>query len=193
MAGLLAQPNASHVAGFRTWNQLGRFVKKGEKGIAILAPMLRRTVDSENDSSMDSSIIIGFRAAYVFDISQTDGQELPQIGVVHGDPDGRIERLHGFAAVQNIAVECSEQIAPARGTSYGGRIAMLPGQSPAEEFSTFVHELAHELLPPTTAASARLARSASRIALSDARYSGSLHFLMRPRRAVLSLETNCIT
>jgi hypothetical protein len=38
----LQKPNASHVAGFRTWNQLGRFVKKGEKGIVILAPVLRR-------------------------------------------------------------------------------------------------------------------------------------------------------
>jgi antirestriction protein ArdC len=142
----LQKPNASHVAGFRTWNQLGRFVKKGEKGIAILAPMLRRKADSENDISTDSSIIMGFRAAYVFDVSQTDGQELPQIGVVHGDPGGRMELLRGFAAAQNIAVEYSEHIASARGTSYGGRIALLPSQSPAEEFSTLVHELAHELL-----------------------------------------------
>jgi hypothetical protein len=112
----------------------------------ILAPMRRRKPDSADDNSTDSSILMGFRAAYVFDVSQTDGQELPQIGVVHGDPGGQMERLHGFAAAQNIAVEYSEQIAPARGSSYGGRIAMLPGQSPAEEFSTFVHELAHELL-----------------------------------------------
>ena len=142
----LQKPNASHVAGFRTWNQLGRFVKKGEKGLVIFAPMLRRKADSADDSSTDSSIIMGFRAAYVFDISQTEGQELPQIGVVHGDPGCQIERLRGFAAAQNIALEYSEQIAPARGISYGGRIALLPGQSPAEEFSTFVHELAHELL-----------------------------------------------
>src|SRR6202043_4236216 len=38
------------------------------------------------------------------------------------------------------------EIAPARGTSSGGRITLLPGQSPAEEFSTLAHELAHELL-----------------------------------------------
>ena len=36
------KPQASYVAGFRTWNQLGRFVKKGEKGILILAPIVRR-------------------------------------------------------------------------------------------------------------------------------------------------------
>jgi len=54
--------------------------------------------------------------------------------------------LRRFATEQGISVEYSEDIAPARGTSYGGRIALLPGQSAAEEFSTLAHELAHELL-----------------------------------------------
>jgi antirestriction protein ArdC len=142
----LQKPNASHVAGFRTWNQLGRFVKKGEKGIVILAPILRRKPDSADDSRADSSSIMGFRAAHVFDVSQTEGQALPQIGSVRGNPGEQIERLRGFATAQHVSVEYSENIAPARGTSYGGRIALLPGQSPAEEFSTLVHELAHEFL-----------------------------------------------
>jgi len=81
----MQKPNASHVAGFRTWNQLGRFVKKGEKGILILAPIVRRKPDSSDDEK-EPSCIAGFRAAYVFDVSQTDGQELPQIGTVQGDP-----------------------------------------------------------------------------------------------------------
>lgn len=141
------KPNASYVAGFRTWNQLGRFVKKGEKGVMILAPIVRRKAEnSDDDDEKHSSHIAGFRAAYVFDVSQTDGQDLPQIGMVHGDPRKYGHGLRRFAAEQNIAIEYSEDIAPARGTSYGGRIALLPGQSPAEEFSTLVHELAHELL-----------------------------------------------
>jgi hypothetical protein len=48
--------------------------------------------------------------------------------------------------LQGIAVEYADEIAPARGTSYGGRVLLLPGQTPAEEFSTLTHELAHELL-----------------------------------------------
>jgi antirestriction protein ArdC len=142
----LQKPHASHVAGFRTWNQLGRFVKKGEQGILILAPIVRRRAENPDDDEKASSRIAGFRAAYVFDVSQTDGQELPQIGVVHGDPREYGDRLRRFAAAQSIAIEYSQDIAPARGTSYGGRIALLPGQSPAEDFSTLVHELAHELL-----------------------------------------------
>jgi antirestriction protein ArdC len=142
----MQKPNASYVAGFRTWSELGRFVKKGEKGILILAPIVRcKTENSDNDEN-ESSRIAGFRAAYVFDVTQTDGQDLPQIGIVHGDPSEYRDGLRKFAAQQNILIEYSEEIAPARGTSYGGRIALLPGQSSAEEFSTLAHELAHELL-----------------------------------------------
>ena len=140
------KPNASHVAGFRTWNQLGRFVKKGEKGIMILAPIVRRRTDVEEKGEEPSRTIAGFRAAYIFDISQTDGKELPHIGVVEGEPREYSDRLRQFANAQGIVIEYSEEIAPARGTSYGGRIALLPGQSAAEEFSTLAHEVAHELL-----------------------------------------------
>src|SRR5258708_3655856 len=140
------KPNASYVAGFRTWNQLGRFVKKGEKGIVILAPIVRRKSETEMNPDETPASVAGFRPAYVFDVSQTDGQELPHIGIVQGDPRGLGERLRSFAEAKGISVEYSSDIAPARGTSSGGRIALLPGQSPAEEFCTLAHELAHELL-----------------------------------------------
>jgi antirestriction protein ArdC len=141
------KPNASYVAGFHTWNQLGRFVKKGEKGILILAPIVRRKQqnDEENREETPASIA-GFRAAYVFDVSQTDGKELPRIGIVKGDPQEPAERLRSFAGAQGIVLEYSGDIAPARGVSSGGKITLLPGQSAAEEFSTLAHEIAHELL-----------------------------------------------
>jgi hypothetical protein len=126
---------------------LGRFVKKGEKGILILAPIVRRRNTSKEQNEKDeSSTAVGFRAAYVFDISQTDGQDLPEIGSVNGDPREYRERLEKFVAEQTIALEYSDEIAPARGTSAGGKITLLPGQSPAEEFTTLAHELAHEMM-----------------------------------------------
>ena len=141
------QPNASYVAGFRTWNQLGRFVRKGEKGILILAPIVRRKPENPEEAAEEiSRAIAGFRAAYVFDVSQTDGDELPQLGSVHGDPQEYSARLRSFAETQGIAVDYSDEIAPARGVSSGGKITLLPGQSCAEEFSTLAHEIAHELL-----------------------------------------------
>jgi antirestriction protein ArdC len=141
------KPNASYVAGFHTWNQLGRFVKKGEKGILILAPIVRRKERNQDENREEvAPSIAGFRAAYVFDISQTDGRDLPHIGTVDGEPREQAGRLRSFAEAHGIAVEYSDEIAPARGLSSGGKITLLPRQSAAEEFSTLAHEIAHELL-----------------------------------------------
>jgi hypothetical protein len=141
------RPNATHVAGFHAWHKLGRFVKKGEKGILILAPIIRKKAENNGEVEPDeSSVAIGFRAAWVYDISQTDGQPLPEIGSVHGDPREYRERLAKFVAEQDIALEYSDTIAPARGISQGGKITLLPGQSPASEFESLAHELGHEML-----------------------------------------------
>ena len=91
-------------------------------------------------------MLAGFRNAYVFDVSQTEGAELPTIREISGDVGENRERLFAFVERQGIELSFSESIAPALGMSYGGKIALLPGQSKAEEFSTLVHELAHELL-----------------------------------------------
>lgn len=56
------------------------------------------------------------------------------------------ELLFGFLGRQGIELEYNEAIAPAQGVSFGGRIALLPGQSPAEELATLIHEAGHELL-----------------------------------------------
>jgi antirestriction protein ArdC len=141
------KPTATYVAGFHAWHKLGRFVKKGEKGILILAPIVRRKDENaEQNETEESSTAVYFRAAYVFDISQTDGQELPEIGSVNGDPREYRERLAKYVTEQSIALEYSQDIAPARGTSAGGKIPVLPGQCPAEEFATLAHELAHEMM-----------------------------------------------
>jgi hypothetical protein len=141
------KPTATHVAGFHTWHKLGRFVKKGERGILILAPIVRPKNQSVEQTEADeSSTAVGFRAAYVFDIRQTDGQELPEIGSVNGDPREYRERLATFVAKQGVALEYSQDIAPARGTSAGGKITLLPGQSAGEEFATLAHEVAHEMM-----------------------------------------------
>jgi antirestriction protein ArdC len=149
------KPAATHVAGFHTWHKLGRFVKKGEKSILILAPIARRKNESAEQSETDqSSTTVGFRAAYVFDVSQTEGEELPTIDSVNGDPGEYRERLAKFVTEQGIALEYSEDIAPARGISEGGKITLLPGQSPAEEFATLAHELAHEMMHRMSVAAA---------------------------------------
>jgi hypothetical protein len=145
--------NATKVAGFWKWKELGRSVKKGEKGIRILAPIvgIKRKKDAEIKASSDPAainkpVLVGFRSAYVFDVSQTEGAELPELHEVSGDVGENYDRLVSFIERQGIEIVFTDKIAPALGMSYGGRIAILPGQSKAETFATLVHELAHERL-----------------------------------------------
>ena len=149
------RPTATRVAGFGTWKEMGRFVKRGEKGIQILAPMIgyrRRNAEAAQDTDADSNtkqppVLIGFRAVYVFDVAQTEGEDLPEFEHnISGEVGEQCDRLIAFLAQQNITLEFNERIAPALGVSYGGKIALLPGQTMAEEFVTLVHETAHELL-----------------------------------------------
>ncbi len=85
------KPGATRVAGLYAWNQLGRKVRKGEHGIRILAPVIgiRRKKDDEAKKDIrtqNQAVLVGFRSAYVFDVSQTDGTELPELSSrVSGD------------------------------------------------------------------------------------------------------------
>jgi len=139
----LQKPTASHVAGFHTWKKLGRFVRKGEKAIFILAPMVRTKENAEAEEQGGNRVLLGFRGCGVFDYSQTEGCELPSIGLVAGDPSEYQERLTKFVAAHGIALSYDQAIRPARGISEGGKITLLPGMPPAENFATLVHELAH--------------------------------------------------
>jgi len=146
----LQKPDATHVAGFRAWQRLGRHVKKGEHGIAIMAPVVYRrktqTDDSEEDKDTDGGIVTTFKTTYVFDISQTDGKPLPEFARAQGDPGGCLERLEGFVADRAIKLERRESLRMAEGISMGGTILLKASLVPAEEFSVLVHELSHELM-----------------------------------------------
>jgi len=91
------KPDATRVAGLYAWNQLGRKVMKGQNGIRILAPMIgtRKKKDTEAKRSKDlaainTPVLVGFRAVYVFDVSQTEGTELPELSE---RVSGSVERI----------------------------------------------------------------------------------------------------
>ena len=71
---------------------------------------------------------------------------LPEFASVQGDPADHLALLKQFVSDRGIALEYSASIAPARGISRGGSIALLPDLSPADEFAVLSHEIAHELL-----------------------------------------------
>jgi hypothetical protein len=138
-------PTATRVAGFQTWRTMGRFVRKGEKGIAIMAPIIgRRDAESEGDNART---VRGFRAAYVFDVDQTDGEPLPAHCEASGDPGAKTGLLKTAILERGIALEYVDELGGALGTSSGGRIRLLNGLSPAMEFTTLVHEHAHLCSP----------------------------------------------
>ncbi len=144
------KPRATRVAGFRTWQKLGRHVKRNEKGIAIMAPIVWRKkvihADEKNVQERDEETALAFKTAYVFDISQTDGKPLPDFARVNGDPGVYTERLREYVTSKGIKIEYSDTIGSAEGVSSGGLIRLKKGLSAGEELSVLVHELAHELL-----------------------------------------------
>ena len=77
------RPDASRVAGYKTWSTLGRHVNKGERGIAILAPCVYRArpVDESDERERPELVRIlrRFRVVHVFDVAQTDGERLADV------------------------------------------------------------------------------------------------------------------
>ena len=78
-------------------------------------------------------MLYGFRAVYIFDISQPEGKELPTLTEVNGDVSGYRERLFKFVESQSVELSFSERNAPAKGLSYGGKIT-LQGCRPPRNF-----------------------------------------------------------
>jgi len=145
------KPDATRVAGFRTWQKLGRHVKKNEKGIAIMAPIVWRkkvmcTEGEDNQQEHKEETALAFKTTYVFDISQTDGKPLPDFARVNGDPGVYAERLREYVTSKGIMLEYSDAIGFAEGVSAGGLIKLKKGLTAAEELSVLAHEAAHEML-----------------------------------------------
>ena len=120
--------DATNVAGFRAWQQQGRQVKKGEKGIMIRAPY--SLSKKSEDAGKEEERIFGFKVAYVFDISQTEGEEVPSIATVGGTPLWNVEALREFAAENGIEVIYKEDL-EVEGRSSGGVITLRTNHSPA--------------------------------------------------------------
>jgi hypothetical protein len=130
----MQQPDASLVACFNMWKDMNRFVKKGEKGISILAPLVGKrkqgqttadamvTQASDNDGESNGKVLYGFRVVYVFDVSQTEGQELPEFASLAGDPGDKIDRLEAIIRGKGIELEFANELPMnANGMSQAGQ------------------------------------------------------------------------
>ncbi len=149
---ILAQaPHATRVAGYRRWQALGRQVRKGERGIAILAPCVSRARPLDDDEAAEHPglvrILRGFRVAHVWDISQTDGEPLPDVRptLLAGEaPAGLWEALAGQVAEAGYQLERGDCCGANGRTNFLTRtVTVRDDVDDAQAVRTLAHELAH--------------------------------------------------
>lgn len=158
----LQKPDATLVAGFHTWQEkFGRWVKKGERGIAILAPRLLALREAPEEAAAPEHSQLGkplpqrevgnperrqrviFATVYVFDVSQTEGTDLPdELAWREREKDEPVEKALGaFAHSRGIEIEIVDSLGNAEGRAREGALQLKPESGT----HTFVHELAHVL------------------------------------------------
>lgn len=164
---LMQCPEASLVAGYTTWKkQFGRTVKKGEHGIQIIAPVKRSKLVSQDKLDPDTQQPVmgpdgkpekepvfvqyqGFQVAYVFDVSQTEGRELPSLGVdeLTGDVPNYDAMFSAVEAISPVPVEF-RPVSAAKGcyNHLERKIYVNEGMSQVQTLKTLIHETAHALL-----------------------------------------------
>lgn len=163
----MQRPDATHVAGFSKWrDQFGRHVRKGEKGIQIIAPTpYKKKVDAvkldpdtktpvldQNGNAIMEEIEIKipmFRVVYVFDVSQTEGRPLPEIV---SDLTGDVQQYDAFMDALHRASPVPISIEPIAPTTDGyfslteQSITIREGMSEVQTVCATVHEIAHAKL-----------------------------------------------
>lgn len=162
----MQKPDATLCQGYNAWKKMGRYVKKGEKGIKVIAPSpytIQKEVDvldSKGRPVLDQDgepvkqtkelNLMGFKAETTFDISQTEGKELPRVGV---------DELKGSIDKYEVLMEVLKDISPvpigfeniksgAKGYYHteDKRIAIQQGMSELHTLKTCIHEITHAML-----------------------------------------------
>lgn len=146
----LQRPDATRVAGFVTWKNLDRWVRKGEKGIAILAPMIPSKKKEEEDEEEPEDRPIYFKVVYVFDISQTEGEPLPEfdVPVLTGEANEELfAKALGLAKARGLEVsfESRPNLPPELKGQFmaPNKIWVRPEEPRAQQLKTLLHEEAH--------------------------------------------------
>ncbi len=140
--------HATNVASFGAWKALGRNVVKGEKAIYIFASLVYKVSDENSDE--ETRIIPGFKFVPVFDVSQTEGEELPSIcdRLVGSDPNNCYERLVVVADSLGFVV-FDHSFSDSTNGDYNFEQSCIRVKvtiSPAQRVKTLAHELAHAYL-----------------------------------------------
>jgi antirestriction protein ArdC len=146
---LWQRPDATRVAGYRKWQELGRQVRKGERSIRILAPVVR-WVEADDDHGTPTRVrrVVAFKAVSVFDVAQTEGEPLPDTDrprLLTGEaPTGLWDALAAQVVDEGFTLYWAD-CTPANGvTVWDTRsVTVRPDVDDAQAVKTLAHELAH--------------------------------------------------
>ncbi|WP_412062118.1 ArdC-like ssDNA-binding domain-containing protein [Rubrivirga sp. IMCC45206] len=149
----LQNPRARHCKGYRDWTRHGRQVRKGERGLTILAPLLRKPTADEVAAGADPDrrIPYGFRAVAVFDYAQTDAVAddalvyAPPVSRLDADgPEGLVGAIEAAITAYGYAVETTDTgYADGRCRFEAKVVEVRAGLSSADRAAVLTHELAH--------------------------------------------------
>ena len=139
------RPDATRVASYKMWQELGYQVAKGETGIRILAPSIKKQKDEESDE--ERRVVTGFVAVSVFDVAQLTPEKRPPefFEPLEGDQQALCEAIVTAATADGFQVE-TEETGSAQGYSSGRRIVTQEGLDSTSRALTLLHEWAHGVL-----------------------------------------------
>lgn len=163
---MMQRPDAQLCQSFTGWKQMGRYVKKGEKGISILAPAPYKIereqtkldekgrpvfdADGEPVKEKVEITIRAFKVVKTFDLSQTDGKELPTIGPSElvGNIEGYPKLLQALQEISPVPVSFELIDGDAKGFYHleDKKIVVQDGMSEVQTIKTLLHEMAHQKL-----------------------------------------------
>jgi len=150
------RPDASMVMGFRQWQQLGRSVKEGERGLMILVPRTFKKRDAKKDDEdadvLDSRAGVAFVVGYVFDVMQTEGEPIPDLVSELKGTSAEIQELR--ATITQVLGQSGYRVEEEHlvGRTYGyiskeeGRVVTREGVEDLHALKTLFHEKAHDIL-----------------------------------------------
>ena len=163
---MMQKPDAQLCQSFTGWKQMGRYVKKGEKGISILAPAPYKIereqtkldekgrpvfdADGEPVKEKVEVTIRAFKVVKTFDLSQTDGKEIPTIGPSElvGNIEGYPKLLQALQEISPVPVSFELIDGDAKGFYHleDKKIVVQDGMSEVQTIKTLLHEMAHQKL-----------------------------------------------
>lgn len=185
------KPDSTLCAGYTTWQKQNRYVKKGEKGIKIICPspykkeylkdVIDKTTgkpellpDGRTKQKIVQKVIPFFKVGYVYDISQTEGQPLPEIAdILEGDLDEGLKSLKEAMLQASPVPVCFQPIDGETNGFYSpaaGEIVVDSTLSEKQSLKTLIHETAHALLHNPEASSSQSTRETKEVEAESVAY-----------------------